>query len=113
MDSSVRSVPRREFWTFGSGSRKAEADLVSPHRFSIRQHILVVLFHVAGEAVMSLGVGDEIVIIGFGGMHGRLKGTTSGIRYGAGRESYVAVGVVGGGIAHVRVMQSALIAACQ
>jgi four helix bundle protein len=50
---------------------KAGSRLVAAHGFAVRHYILIVFFHGAGEAVVALGVGDEIVVVALGGMHRR------------------------------------------
>jgi folylpolyglutamate synthase/dihydropteroate synthase len=55
-----------------------------------------VLFHGAGEAVVALGVGDEIIVFGLRGVHGGFERALAGVADGAGRQSGVVVGVAEG-----------------
>ena len=68
---------------------------MTAHGFAIGNDVLIVLFHGPRETVMPLGVRYEVVVVGLGGAHGSFKGAASGIADRAGRESGVAVGVVG------------------
>ena len=43
--------------------------LTGPHRFSISDYVFVVFFDGAGEAVVALGVGYEIVVVALGWVH--------------------------------------------
>src|SRR5581483_4094656 len=74
---------------------EAIAVLVASHGFSVRVHILVVLFNGAGEAVMSFSVGHKVVILRLGWMHGRLQRAAARVRDRSRRQSGVAVGVIG------------------
>jgi|HubBroStandDraft_2_1064218.scaffolds.fasta_scaffold104227_2 hypothetical protein len=51
------------------GIRYQRQFLVAAHSFAIGQDILIVFCHGAGEAMVALGVGYEIVVIGLGWMH--------------------------------------------
>ena len=59
--------------------------LLSSHRAPVGVYVLIVFFHGAGEAVVALGIGDEIVIVALGGMHGGFERAASGIADGAWR----------------------------
>ncbi len=43
---------------------------VAPQGLPVRDHVLVVFFHGAGEAVVALGVGYEIVVVRLGWVEG-------------------------------------------
>lgn len=79
--------------------------LLSAHGAAVGGDVFGVFFEAVGEAVMSLGVGDEIIKITLGGMHGGFEGAASGIADGAGRKSGMAVGVVGRRETHVGVVE--------
>ena len=79
------------------------------HGLPVSGHVLVVFFQTAGEAVMALGVGDEIVIVALRRVQSGFEGTASGIANRSRREAGVAVGVIGRAELHVGMMQGALI----
>src|SRR5581483_2729092 len=85
--------------------------VVIPYCFPIGDYVLIVLFQGTCKAVMALGVGNEIVIIGLGRMHGGFQGAAAGISDGAGGQAGVTVGVVGGGELHIGVVQCPLVCA--
>src|SRR5271169_1462087 len=87
--------------------------LLSADGAAVGHYVLIVFFDGAGEAVMARGVGDEVVVLALRGMHGRFESALAGIADGAGRESRVFVGVVGGVELHVRMVQLALISASE
>ena len=87
--------------------------LSSAHGFSVGVYILIVFFDGVGEAVMALGVGDEIIVVALRRVHGGFEGAASGIADGAGRESRIVIGVVGRVELHVGVMKCALIGSGQ
>ncbi len=56
------------------GTNRAEKRrpyLLSANCPAIRRYVLIVFLDRAGEAVMALGVGYEVVVVGLGGVHGR------------------------------------------
>ncbi len=69
---------------------------MSTHRFAVRVYIFVVFFDGAGEAVVALGVGDEIEVVALGGVHGGFEGAAAGVADGAGGQACIAIRVVGG-----------------
>src|SRR5208337_2407970 len=88
-----------------TGSRKPS--LVASHCPPIRGYVVIVFFEGAGEAVVTFGVGDEVIIVGLGGMHGGFEGAFAGVADGAGGQSGVDVSVVRRVEMHVVVMQRA------
>jgi hypothetical protein len=58
---------------------------LSPHGFAICGDILVVFFHGMGETVVALRVGDEVIVVAVGGVHGSFQGAPARIGNGAGR----------------------------
>src|SRR5208283_3018113 len=72
-----------------------------------RGYVVIVFFEGAGEAVVTFGVGDEVIIVGLGGMHGGFEGAFAGVADGAGGQSGVDVSVVRRVEMHVVVMQRA------
>lgn len=78
--------------------------LVLLQRFAVGDYVFVVLFHGAGEAVVPLGVGYEVVVIGLGGVHRGLQGAAARVRNRPRRKPGVAIGVVGGRELHVGVV---------
>src|SRR5579872_3643946 len=92
---------------------KCPSGLPAPHSTAIGDHILVVLFDGAGEAVMALGIGDEIVVVGLRWVHGSFEGAASGIGDRAGGQASVAIGVIGRSEAHIGMMQRTLVSSGQ
>ena len=77
LTSSITQMQAQLAFASGTASLWTESDanpelfpLLAPHCLSIRDHILIVLLHGAGKAVVTLGVGDKIVVIALGGVHG-------------------------------------------
>lgn len=89
----------------GSRSRSPEAGLLSPHRSAVRSYIVIVFFDSAGKAVVSCGVGHEVVVVALCGVHGRFQRAFSGIIDGARWKSRMSVCVVGRVKSHVVVVQ--------
>src|SRR5579862_6245021 len=58
---------------------------------------------------MTLRVGDKVIEVGLGGMHGGFERIASGIGDRAGRKSGIAVRVICGREAHIRMMKRPLI----
>src|ERR1700691_5863199 len=81
--------------------------LLSTHGAAVGVYILIVFFDGAGEAVVAGGIGDEVVIVALGGVHGRFQSAFAGIGDGAGGKSDVSVGVVGRIESHVVVVKCA------
>ena len=62
-----------------AGTWLSAAASVAAHGFAVGVYVFVVVFERAGEAVVALGVGDEIEVFRRGRMHGGFEGTASGI----------------------------------
>src|ERR1035438_2767772 len=62
---------------------EAESQLPSAHGFSVGRYILIVVFDGAGEAVVALGVSDEVGVVALRRVHGGFEGAASGIADGA------------------------------
>src|SRR5579864_2777694 len=89
------------------------ARLSSAHGLPVRHYIFIVLFDGAGEAVIALGVGYEIVEVALSWVHGGFESAASGIADGARGQSSVPVGVIGRAELHIGVMERALVSAGQ
>src|SRR5580658_1316161 len=87
--------------------------LLCAHGFSVGRYIFVVFFDGVGEAVVALGVGNEIIVVGLRGLHGGLERTAAGVADGAGRQAGIAVGVVGRRELHVGVVQGSTVGSGQ
>src|SRR3984957_1143053 len=105
--NSPRDYAGERLWIarVGEDERGSEAELLCAHGFSIGRYVFVVLFHGVGEAVVALGVGYKIIVVGLRGLHGGLERAAAGVSDGAGRQSGVSVGVIGRRELHVVVVQ--------